>query len=84
MMQRPRQDSTVLELRTIMARESRQGGYSDDEIEQILGMGAPEARLTLREIRDTIREDPLLVAGLVFAFGLLVGVSLARGGKKRS
>jgi len=54
------------------------GDYSDDEIEQILGMGAPEASFALNEMREAIRENPLLVAALVFAFGILVGISLSR------
>jgi len=58
-----------------------QGHYSDDEIEQILGMGAPEANFALNEIREVIREKPLLVTGLVFAFGILVGISLSRSHK---
>jgi hypothetical protein len=49
----------------IMARKPGEGNYSDDEIEQILGMEAPEVKFALKEIRKTIKEDPLLVAGLV-------------------
>jgi len=65
-----------------MANEAKEHDYSDDEIEQILGMGGPEARLMLKEIRDTIRENPLLVGALIFAVGILVGASLARGHRK--
>ena len=70
------------ELIVIMALKSGEGNYSEDEIEQILGMEAPEVKFALKEIRKTIKEDPLLVAGLVFAFGMLLGVSLARGHRK--
>jgi hypothetical protein len=70
------------ELIVIMARKSGEGNYSEDEIEQILGMEAPEVKFALKEIRKTIKEDPLLVAGLVFAFGMLLGVSLSRGHRK--
>jgi hypothetical protein len=70
------------ELIVIMARKPGEGNYSEDEIEQILGMEAPEVKFALKEIRKTIKEDPLLVAGLVFAFGMLLGVSLARGHRK--
>ena len=66
-----------------MAREPGESSYSDEEIEQILGMGAPEAKFVLKAIRDAVKEDPLLVAGLVFALGILVGVGLARGHRKR-
>ena len=65
-----------------MTGESKEGEYSDDEIEQILGMGSSE--LILKEIEETIRDDPLLVTGLVFALGILIGVGLACGGKGRS
>lgn len=65
-----------------MAHESGQSDYSDDEIEQILGMGAPEARFAVKEMREAIRENPLLVTGLVFAFGILIGISLGRGRKR--
>jgi len=61
-----------------MTGELGKGDYSDDEIEQILGMGAPEASFALNEMREAIRENPLLVAALVFAFGILVGISLSR------
>jgi len=70
-------------LAAVMAREPGQSSYSDDEIEQILGMGTPEAKFALKAIRDSIKEDPLLVAGLVFALGILVGVSIARGHRNR-
>jgi len=69
-------------LRVAMASEQRRPGYSDDEIEQILGMGGPETELALKEIRRTIKENPLLVSALIFAFGILVGASLARGHKR--
>lgn len=65
-----------------MANEAKERDYSDDEIEQILGMGGPEAKLTLKEVRATIRENPLLVAALIFAMGILVGASLSRGHRK--
>jgi hypothetical protein len=64
-----------------MMHGSGQGGYSDDEIEQILGKGAPEAGRAVKEIRETIRQNPLLMTGLVLAFGILVGISLCRARK---
>jgi len=45
-------------------------------------MGAPEARFAVKEMREAIRENPLLVTGLVFAFGILIGISLGRGRKR--
>jgi hypothetical protein len=67
-----------------MAREKERRDYSEDEIEQILGKTAPETKLALKEIEDTIRENPLLVTALVFAFGILVGSGLSRGRKRNS
>jgi len=61
-----------------MAPDAKECKYSDDEIEQILGMGGPETKLALKEIRQIVRENPLLVAALVFAFGILVGAGLSR------
>jgi hypothetical protein len=65
-----------------MASEAKERDYSDDEIEEILGTGGPEAKLALKQIRDTIRENPLLVAALIFAMGILVGASVRRGHRK--
>jgi hypothetical protein len=62
-----------------MADEVKERKYSDDEIEQILGMEGPETKLPLKEMREIIRENPLLVTTLIFAFGILVGASLSRG-----
>jgi hypothetical protein len=67
-----------------MTQESRESDYSDDEIEQILGTGAPEVRLTLKAIEDIISENPLLVTGVVFALGILLGVSLGSARRRRS
>jgi hypothetical protein len=65
-----------------MADEVKERNYSDDEIEQILGMGSPETKLALKEMREAIRGNPLLVATLIFAFGILVGASLGRGRRR--
>ena len=54
--------------------------FADEEIEDILDMKAPFD--VLREFRKTAQESPLLVTGLAFAFGLLVGASLSNGHKK--
>jgi hypothetical protein len=55
--------------------------YSDEEVEDILDMKAPKD--LLREFRKAAQDNPLLVTGLAFAFGLLVGISL-RNGNRRS
>jgi len=57
---------------------SGQSDYSDDEIEEILGMSAPEVNALLKQAREIVRENPLLVTGLAFAFGLLLGAGLSR------
>jgi len=59
-----------------LAPEAAESDYSDDEIEQIIGMAASETGLALKEIREVISENPLLVTGLAFALGILLGVSL--------
>lgn len=71
-----------MKVTTTMAREAKGPDYSDDEIEQILGMGVPDTKMTLKEIRQTIRDNPLLMAALIFSIGILVGASLGRARKK--
>ena len=55
--------------------------YSDEELEEIMDMHAGD-QISMRQVRATIQENPILVTGLVFAFGLLVG--LAMGSRRRS
>jgi len=56
--------------------------FSDEELEEIIDMHAPKGQISVAELRKAIRENPLLVTGLVFAFGLLLGISL-RSRRKR-
>ncbi|MGA2785555.1 MAG: hypothetical protein ABSF09_12735 [Candidatus Bathyarchaeia archaeon] len=56
--------------------------YSDEELEEIMDMHATD-QVSVRQIRTTIRENPLLVTGLVFAFGLLLGLSMSSRRKSR-
>jgi hypothetical protein len=65
-----------------MANEAKEHDYSDDEIEEILGIGGHEAKLMLKEIRVTVQDNPVLVAALIFAIGVLVGATLSRGHRK--
>jgi hypothetical protein len=65
----------------LTAPEPKKEEFSDDELEEIMNMHEPWRQVTVREIRETIQENPLLVTGLVFAFGLLVGVALS--GRRR-
>ena len=61
-----------------MATETKNDGdFSDAEVEDIFDMQAPKD--LLREFQKTVQDNPLLVTGLVFTFGLLVGVALSSG-----
>ncbi len=60
--------------------EQKKDDFSDEEVEDILDMQAPKD--LLREFRKAAQDSPLLVTGLAFAFGLLVGVSLSSGNKR--
>jgi hypothetical protein len=64
-----------------MATETKKNGeFSDAEVEDILDMQAPKD--LLREFQRTVQDNPLLVTGLVFTFGLLVGVALSSGQRR--
>jgi hypothetical protein len=65
-----------------MASEAKERDYSDDEIEEILGVGGYDAKLMLKEIHVTIQDNPLLVAALIFAMGILLGATLSLGRRK--
>jgi hypothetical protein len=54
--------------------------FSDEEVEDIMDMRAPKD--LMREFQKAVQESPLLMTGLVFAFGLLVGISLSSGRKR--
>ena len=66
---------SIADLITLTTPEPKQE-ISDEEVEEIMNMHEPGKQITIREIREMIQENPLLVTGLVFVFGLLVGVSL--------
>ena len=65
-----------------MAQKRAEDDYSDDEIEEILGTTAPETKLVLREIRETVMESPLLALGLAFTLGILVGLGVNQTRKR--
>ena len=60
--------------------EAEERGFSDEELEEIIDMKAPKE--LVKQFEALTRESPLLVAGLVFAFGLLVGVGLSSGRRR--
>lgn len=64
------------------ARSKEKESFSDEELEEIIDMQAPKGQMSAAELRQVIRDNPLLVAGLVFTVGLLLGVSLRRGRKR--
>jgi len=56
--------------------------FSDEEVEEIMDRHGDMGQVGIAEFRQMIRENPLLVAGLIFTLGLLLGVS-CRSGRKR-
>jgi len=55
-------------------------GFSDEELEEIIDMKAPKELIL--EFESLVKENPLLMTGLVFAFGILVGVGMASGRRR--
>ena len=51
--------------------------YSDEELEELIDMHAANDVFSAKQLRETIRENPLLMGGLIFTFGLLLGVALS-------
>jgi hypothetical protein len=68
--------------RTMSTTQEKKEKFSDEELEEIMDMQAPKGQVSVADMRQVIRDNPLLVAGLVFAFGLLLGVSM-RPGRRR-
>jgi ElaB/YqjD/DUF883 family membrane-anchored ribosome-binding protein len=64
------------------ATKEEKESFSDEDVEKIMDMHAPKGQVSMAELRQMIRENPLLVTGLAFTFGLLLGVSL-RSRRKR-
>lgn len=64
------------------AEKAKKKEFTDEELEEIMDRHGTEDELNVQEIRALIRENPLLVTGLVFAFGLLLGLSLFPARKK--
>jgi uncharacterized protein YejL (UPF0352 family) len=57
--------------------------YSDEEVEEIIDMHAPKDLFSVKELRAAIQDNPLLVTGLVFTFGLLLGLSFGKHRRRR-
>ena len=66
----------------MLAAEEKSENFSDEELEEIMDMQAPRGKITVSELREAIRQNPLLMAGLVFTLGVLLGVSLSSGRRK--
>jgi hypothetical protein len=67
---------------SMSATSKEMESFSDEELEEIMDMRAPKGQMSVAELRQVIRDNPLLVAGLVFTFGLLLGVSLRLGRRR--
>ncbi len=61
-------------------KDETESEFSDEELEDILDMQAPKD--LMREFQKAVQDSPLLMTGLVFTFGLLVGVSLSSGRRR--
>ncbi len=61
-------------------KDEKESEFSDEELEDILDMQAPKD--LMREFQKAVQDSPLLMTGLVFTFGLLVGVSLSSGRRR--
>jgi len=64
-----------------MTMAARQG-FSEDEIEEIMNMRAPDDPLSITKVREAIQQNPILVTALAFAFGMLLGIGFASNRKK--
>jgi ElaB/YqjD/DUF883 family membrane-anchored ribosome-binding protein len=72
-------EASTYKLKAMTATDAK---YSDEELEEIIDMRASD-EVSVRQIRATIQENPLLVTGLAFAFGLLLGLSICSRRKSR-
>ena len=72
----------IPKMRTMAKAQDQKKEFPDEEIEEIMFTHGSKDQISAAEVREMIRENPLLVAGLVFTFGLLLGVSLSSGRKK--
>jgi len=61
--------------------ETEEKEFSDEELEEIIDMQAPKE--LVKQFESMVKERPLLVSGLIFAFGLLLGAGLSRRRRSR-
>lgn len=63
---------------TALSSEDKE--FSDEELEEIIDMQAPTE--LFMEFESLVKESPLVMTGLAFVFGILVGVGLASGRRR--
>jgi hypothetical protein len=56
--------------------------FSDEDLEEIMYKHPPKGQIGVAELRQMIRDNPLLVGGLLFTIGLLLGVSYRSSHKR--
>jgi hypothetical protein len=71
----------IIERTHMSSAQTEEKEFSDEELEEIIDMKAPTE--LVKEFEAIVKESPLLVTGLVFAFGILLGVSLSSGRRRR-
>jgi ElaB/YqjD/DUF883 family membrane-anchored ribosome-binding protein len=60
--------------------EPEEKEFSDEELEEIIDMKAP--RELIKQFESLVKESPLLMTGLAFALGILIGVGLSSGRRR--
>jgi ElaB/YqjD/DUF883 family membrane-anchored ribosome-binding protein len=62
------------------AQRTKEKEFSDEELEEIIDMKAPKE--LIREFESLVKESPMVMTGLAFAFGILIGIGLASGRRR--
>ncbi len=60
--------------------EEKESEFSDEDLEELMDMKAPKE--VAKELETIVKANPLLVTGLAFAIGLLIGVSFSSGRRR--
>jgi hypothetical protein len=66
----------------LSSKKGDKESFSDEDLEEIMDRHAPKGQVGVAELRQMIRENPLLVGGLLFTIGLLLGVSYRSSHKR--